>query len=48
MRPARCRELEQQLAIAQERLENNPDEPSALATLRDWYAFRGRDVPLSN
>ena len=44
MRPARSRELEQQMAMAYELLAGNPTSPDAMKTLRNWYAFQGRDV----
>jgi hypothetical protein len=45
MRPARCRDLEQRMARAHELLKKNPGDHEALETLRQWYAFRGRDFP---
>jgi WD40 repeat protein len=44
MRPARCRELEEQMAAALDLLERNPTSPDAMETLRKWYAFQGREV----
>ncbi len=37
------RALEPRVALAQARLTQDPADPSALATLGQWYAFRGRD-----
>jgi WD40 repeat protein len=47
MRPARCRELEQQMAQAHDLIETDPASPAARATLRAWYAFRGHDVTMA-
>jgi hypothetical protein len=45
-RPARLHDLEQKTADALEHIEKDPNSQTAVNTLREWYAFHGRDVSL--
>jgi WD40 repeat protein len=44
LRPLRSRDLELRLRAAQEQLNSSPADANLLATLAEWYAFRGHDL----
>ena len=44
-RPLRGRDLATKMANAHERFKSDARDPAALATLREWYAYCGRELP---